>query len=142
MSNPQISGEELFNLVYQLRYRCTDNDEHIRSCTDLSPAEYRALKNLEVGETLSAAQFADKVGLSPSRCSRVIDKMERAGSITIRRSEQDRRTIFISLAPEGEEIKNDIDGLTKSCHAKLDEGLSEKDREEIHLAIQKLLQFF
>lgn len=139
MEQHEITGAELFDLIYQLRYCCTDQDEQIRATTELSPAEYRGLNSIEANSTMSASQFAKQTNLSPSRSSRVIEKMEKAGYIATEQSQEDRRSIVIRLTNLGVEMKESIALQTQKCHKKIDDNLNASERIALAEGIQKLL---
>ncbi len=74
-----MASRTISELIFDLKGRCSWIEEKIFSETSLSPAEYKGIDVLSPGDRISAAEFADRMSLSRSRCSRVIEKMIKNG---------------------------------------------------------------
>jgi DNA-binding MarR family transcriptional regulator len=139
MVQENFSGDKISELVHKLSLKCINRDEQIRGKQDLSPSEYRAVLALEPGEVLSATLFADKLHLSVSRSSRVINKLEQDGYIKVIKSSLDKRSISITLTEKGAESRYRIISNKESCNSKLDDSLSSDERALIYSGLTKLL---
>lgn len=64
--------------------------------TDLDPSERKILQLLQVDASLTTAEIAERVGLSPSPCWRRIDRLEREGFIKRRAAIVDRRKVGLN----------------------------------------------
>jgi Lrp/AsnC family transcriptional regulator len=64
--------------------------------TELDPFERRILLELQRDASLTTAQIAERVGLSPSPCWRRIDRLERDGFIRARVALIDRRKVGLN----------------------------------------------
>ena len=64
--------------------------------TELDSFERKILRELQADASLTTAELADRVGLSPSPCWRRVDRMEREGIIKRRVAEIDRRKIGLN----------------------------------------------
>lgn len=133
-----IRGSELSELIYKIRCRCINRDEEIRSHTDLSPAEYRAILMIQPEESISGITLGERLDLSPSRTSRVIDQLIAQGYLSKQTDALNRRLHCLRLTSAGERIHATIITERQSCDEKLEEQLSEQDREEIFKALTKL----
>jgi DNA-binding MarR family transcriptional regulator len=90
----------LMRVVFKLRPAL--GEELARTC-GLSSTEYSVLMHLSEApdRQLSMSALADRTSLSPSRISRVIDEMTRAGLVERRPRSSDGRTIFTALTRSG-----------------------------------------
>ncbi len=70
----------------------------------LSYAQVRALLMLNAEEEVSAGQLAKAADLTPASVTAMLDGLEQSGMVQRRRSEQDRRVVFVSLTPAGREL--------------------------------------
>lgn len=61
--------------------------------TSLDPFEIKIIRELQRDASLTTAQIAERVGLSPSPCWRRIDRLEREGIIKKRVAVIDRRKV-------------------------------------------------
>jgi Lrp/AsnC family transcriptional regulator len=64
--------------------------------TELDPFERKILLELQRDASLTTAQIAERVGLSPSPCWRRIDRLERDGFIRARVALIDRRKVGLN----------------------------------------------
>ncbi|MGD9347679.1 MAG: MarR family transcriptional regulator, partial [Candidatus Aminicenantes bacterium] len=71
--------EQLVDILSELRKKCSDNEERIRISLDLSEAEYNGLLCLNNDEKVTCQEFSERMGLSVSRGSRVIDMLFEKG---------------------------------------------------------------
>lgn len=127
------------DLIHTLKLKCSVSDDQIRSKTPLSPSEYRAVVSLNPDDQISSASFSERLGLSPSRGSRVIDKMVANGFIRRAALKDDRRTQVISLAPEGINLKKRIDQLMCECEDKIRTQMSEVEYSTVESSLKRLV---
>ena len=66
--------------------------------------------------------------------SRTLNKMVDVGLVTKRRSEQDQRTVYISITPEGERVHVEAD--QELIH--MGSGLNKKDQQALYELLRKL----
>ena len=134
------TGSEISNLIFQIKMKCITTDEKIRKKTYLSPAEYRAITLLRPDETVSGSEFSELLELSPSRCSRIITKMQEDNIIFVNHNKNDKRIIEVGLTERGIKINKQIINDKDSCNSHIEQALSFEDREQITESLKKLLQ--
>ena len=78
----------LFRSIYLDNYRINGVE-----MTDLDPFEKNIIRELQRDASLTTAELAERVGLSPSPCWRRIDRLERDGYIKGRVAVVDRRKV-------------------------------------------------
>jgi DNA-binding MarR family transcriptional regulator len=132
-------GHKVVNTLLALRSKCALTDEEIRQHTPLSPAEYKGILSLAPGDALSAASFSERMGLSASRGSRVIEKMIGRGYLRRETRTEDRRAVTISLAPKGMRLRERIDDLMEECEKKIRGRLSATELASVQEAMKTLL---
>jgi len=135
-----MTGKELVDLIFQLRCNCIKRDDSIREECNLSPVEFRALSSMSPTDRISAAVFAEKLELSPSRVSRVIDRMVETGLISVESNEKDKRGVYISLTSMGVQQKDLIEQARQLCVDKIESTLPEVERDAIGVSLHKLLE--
>lgn len=69
----------------------------------LSNAQVRALFPLKHGEECTSGALAKRADISPASMTTMLDLLEADGIITRRRSETDRRQVFVALTDKGHE---------------------------------------
>lgn len=134
-----MEQENILDLIYRLKAGCIASEMRIMEEIGLSPAEYNGIAAINPGERISGSAVSRKMQLSPSRGSRVIDKMVKNGYLVRENDEADRRKCTVTLAPKGIDIKGKIDTLRLHCDTRIRERLSEKEMETFTHTMKKIM---
>jgi DNA-binding MarR family transcriptional regulator len=137
-----MEKDNLLDLIYRLKAGCIASEWRIMEETGLSPAEYNGIAAIAPRESISGNALSQKMGLSPSRASRVIDKMVKNGYLVRENDANDRRKCFISLAKKGQEIKKKIDRLKTSCEQRIRARLSDQEISTLNSSLGKIIDAF
>ncbi|OFZ20519.1 MAG: hypothetical protein A2X94_10825 [Bdellovibrionales bacterium GWB1_55_8] len=140
---PSHPEEPVFmNLVARIKGCCQDREHSIRERADLTEAEYRALFQVPMNGDVSSGELARKMGISPSRASRVIDGLVNRELLVRTNDSDDRRVSLLSLSGKGRTVKNQIESFVMECEQEIRKQLArdEYDRatEGLRIAIQAL----
>ncbi|HEX2865686.1 MAG TPA: hypothetical protein VHO03_01525 [Ignavibacteriales bacterium] len=127
------------DLIFEIKNKCLLNEEEIMNSYELSPAEYRGLMAVIPGEMVTCKALSEKMGLSPSRGSRVIYKMIKNGYIKDMVSLEDRRCIYVSLDKKGISIRKEIGRARMECERQIESRLSSDEMEIIANSLNKLI---
>jgi DNA-binding MarR family transcriptional regulator len=126
---------ELFDLIVALKRKCQCHEEQIRSQLGLSPAEFNALAALDSDGEMTGCEFAEKVALSPSRGSRVLNRLVTDGYVRTQVHPADRRTIRVGTTRKGRLAQRRIRQHMMACEERLRRSLS---HAEIGRAVEAL----
>lgn len=135
-----MSNENLLSLIDRLKAGCIASEMRIREETGLSPAEYNGIAAIKPDEIITGSVLSQKMALSPSRASRVIDKMVKNGYLVRQTDADDRRKCTISLAKRGINIKKKIDRLKTNCDQRIREQLSQKEIETLTHSLKQIIE--
>jgi DNA-binding MarR family transcriptional regulator len=75
-----------------------------QSAEDLTLAQYYMLFPLTSEAALPVSRLAHYAGVAAPTATRMIDSLERGGTVRRERTHDDRRTVLISLTPTGHEL--------------------------------------
>jgi len=131
-------NRRLFELILAVKRKCQGSEEQIQRELGLSPAEFNALIVMENGGETTGCEFAERMALSPSRGSRVLDKLVTDGYAKTRLSPQDRRTILISLTPKGKRTKQRMLGHMEACESRICGSLDREKLAQVRDALELL----
>ncbi|MBN1360584.1 MAG: MarR family transcriptional regulator [Sedimentisphaerales bacterium] len=109
----------LFELILAIKRKCLCNEEQIEVDLGLSAAEFHGLMALDNGQGMLGGQFAERMGLSPSRGSRVLNKLVTDGLVQVESRATDRRSILVSLTPKGARMKDRITEQMRDCEQRI-----------------------
>ena len=118
-------NRHLFELILAIKRKCQCNEEEIQSQLGLSQAEFNGLIVLDEEGGLPGGEFSRRMGLSPSRGSRVLDGLVGQGYVRTQVSPTDRRAILITLTSNGRRMKGRIVTRMKTCEDRIRSNLDE-----------------
>lgn len=77
----------------------------------LTYPQYLVLVALHPGEAMTVSEIAAELSLDHGTLTPLLRRMESAGLLTRRRSEEDERRVEVLLTPEGEELRHRFDDV-------------------------------
>ncbi len=137
-----MKENKIIDILADIQNKCRAKEDEIRESLGLSLAEYKALLCIKIGEKITCHEFSERMGLSLSRGSRVIDKLFQQGFIDRLDCNADRRSKNIILTESGRMIWRKIDKNRQKCEDRLAASYS-RDRynalkDELRSLAQKL----
>ena len=129
-----------FDLVQQIKKKCTVTEKRIQNELSLTQAEFTALRLLGPGESLQSGIFSEKMGVSVSRGSRVISQLNKQGYVTVLPEPENRRCQRISLTDRGREIQNRINREILHCEEQFLSHLDPEVRVQIFDNLEYILE--
>jgi len=131
-------SRHLFELILAVQRKCQSNAERIQDELGLSPAEFNGLIVLDDRQEVSGGEFAERMALSPSRGSRVLNKLVTDGYVKAIPGPKDRRAVVISLTPRGWRAKGQIIHHMEACDRRICAGLDDRSVKQIERALELL----
>ena len=110
-----MQSANLFDLLTFLNQKCSQTEEIIQGKLQLSRAEYRALRIVGSAEKVTCKQLSQRMRLSPSRGSRVVDRLYQKGYVNREDCHTDRRCKTVWLTRKGMMIKEKIVERLSEC---------------------------
>ena len=132
----------LYEILTELRKECVASEEKIRRSLDLSEAEYNGLLCLKKDEKITCQEFSERMGLSVSRGSRVIDKLFAKSYIGRMDCSEDRRCKHVEITKSGLDIQQKIDKHRQDCEQKLAADYSKQKLEMLKKELRRLMTKF
>ena len=134
--------KNLVDLIIELKKGCMENENQIRTLCNISLAEYKAILEIETKERITCNVLSEKMGLSVSRGSRIIDGLVRKGYLLRMENPEDRRSFVLSLSSKGAEIKKQIEQERNNCEYRLRKNLSTREVELIKKGLEIIAKAF
>ena len=135
-------GKNLIDLIIELKKGCLEDEEQIRTLCNVSLAEYKAVIEIDTTERITCNVLSKKMGLSPSRGSRIIDGLVRKKYLTRMTNSEDRRSFVLSLSPKGTKIKEQIERERNNYEKRIREKLSTKELDLIEEGLELVIKIF
>jgi DNA-binding MarR family transcriptional regulator len=90
-----------FHLIFRLLYNYY---QHFASFFGITGSQLAALEKIYLEDGLTIGELSERMGLSASSVTGLVDRLERDKLVDRRRSSEDRRVVQVFLAPRGKEI--------------------------------------
>ncbi|MEN8115523.1 MAG: MarR family transcriptional regulator [Bacteroidota bacterium] len=132
--------QEIMEILYNLKKRFIAIDEEFISDLDLTPAEYYTFIAISNCSEINSTQLSQKMGLSLSRISRVVDKMVVKGFLTRDVSNNDRRSIDLKLTTKGNNYLDRIMEFRTNCESRIINNIPKEELELIRKSLKKVLE--
>lgn len=133
-------GLEILELVYEMKKKCAVIDNQLMEQLHLSQSELLFFSSLDQCTGISSPELAKNMGLSPSRISRIIEKLVVDGYLDRNIDKSDRRAITLCLTEEGKRIRGEIDKHRQDCEDRLLHVLPEDDIFRFREIIGKMIK--
>ena len=133
-------NENVIDLIYELKKKCVKSDIQFAVDLKINQSEYNFVQFLTGSNKMTCKAIAEKMNLSTSRVSRIIDNMVKKGFLTRTYPENDRRNININLTEKGILLKKEILKFKKECEQKITESLSESEQASVNYYLKKIIE--
>jgi len=135
-------NKSIIDLIIELKKGCMEDEKHIRTICHISFAEYKGIMGIDIEESITCNALSQKMGLSPSRGSRIIDNLVRKGYLLRMVNPADRRSFVVSLSFKGAKIRKQIKQERNNCEKRIIKGFSEKEVELIKEVLELITKIF
>jgi len=141
------NAERLADLTFSLLQRCQEKEARLAEEHGLFHAEFRCLRLMGPEGSLNNKDIAERMNLSPSRITRIMDGLVKKGYMQREINKGDRRNMKISLSRRGKILTNKLNKAFVDLHSEILQDIDVAQHEplitameHLHLAIEKWLQ--
>ncbi|MBX3427213.1 MAG: MarR family transcriptional regulator [Pirellulales bacterium] len=107
----------------------------------LTPSQYNVLRILRgEGEPLPCQEIAERMVQVVPAMTGLVDRLEKQGLVTRRRSAKDRRVVYVQLAPKARKLLARLDHPVKKLHQRLLGHLTQTELKELSRLLEKARQ--
>jgi DNA-binding MarR family transcriptional regulator len=134
--------KSIVDLIIELKKGCMEDEKQVRTICNISLAEYKGIIKIDTEESITCNALSQKMGLSPSRGSRIIDSLVRKGYLLRITNPEDRRSFFLSLSAKGTKIKKQIEQEKTNCEYRIRKNLSLKEAKLVKEGLELITKIF
>ncbi|MFC2094807.1 MarR family transcriptional regulator [Bacteroidota bacterium] len=145
--NKNQTAENLANLTFSLLAGCQKKEAWLAEQYGLFQAEFKCLRLFGTNERLNNTQISNRMKLSPSRLTRIIDGLVQKGYMQRELDHTDRRNLRVTLSRRGKIFTNKLNRAFIEVHNEILQDIDASQHESLitamehlHLAIEKWLQ--
>lgn len=130
----------LIEKITQLRRCCERIQRGVDDKAQVTEAQCAFLQALSYEGTMLTGELCRRAGLSPSRGSRVIDELVRAGWVERQTDPGDRRVTLVGITELGRARKQEVDTLLGDCERAIVERLTPEQLQQVESGLALLQQ--
>ncbi len=132
-------AHQLADLTFKLLANCQEKEQRLAEQHHLTQAEFRCLRLFGMNENLNNKQIAERMNLSPSRLTRIIDGLVAKGYIVREIEPNDRRNMRVSLSGKGILIVQQLNNDYINIHEEILGDIQEEQHKPLITAMTHLL---
>ncbi|RLC48856.1 MAG: hypothetical protein DRI23_10040 [Candidatus Cloacimonadota bacterium] len=133
------TAERLANLTFSLLANCQEKEIRLAELHNLTQAEFRCLRLFGTDENLNNKQIAERMKLSPSRLTRIIDGLVIKEYINREIDPSDRRNMRVTLSRKGRQLVRQLNKAYIDIHNEILEDIDISQHEQLITAMDHLL---
>jgi len=137
-----MTSPSILTHIQHLAALCRQREEAICASTGLTPSALTCLRALPDAGTIGSRALAERMGLSPSRGSRVVDSLVRDGYASRAPDPDDRRASLLALTPAGADLQRDVHNHFRDCEHRIRENLTEDQLRSAQDSLAVLMEAF
>jgi len=131
--------KELGELTFNLLKKCQEKEERLASQLKITVPEFRCIRMFRDDTQLHIKTLIERVDLSSSRLSRILESLEDKGFVTRKLDRSDRRSIIVSLTKKGISLFGELEKRFMEIHYDILEGVPENMHEPLTSGLRDLL---
>ena len=134
------TASRLANLTFSLLANCQEKEVHLAELHGLTQAEFRCLRLFGTDESLNNKTIAERMNLSPSRLTRIIDGLVEKRYIRRQIDSSDRRNMKVNLSKKGKSLVQQLNKAYVDIHEEILMDINPSQHEQLIVAMTHLLE--
>jgi DNA-binding MarR family transcriptional regulator len=132
--------KRIIDYIFQLKKKCLIEENLIGKEVGLLPSEIHCVESISSPENISGHVLSERMGLSPSRGSRIIDGLIDKGLLARNVDPEDRRYNAISLTIKGKTVRAGVEQAKKTCEQKITSQMGIKEIELLKKGLKSIIE--
>ncbi len=133
------NASKLADLTFKLLANCQEKEARLAENYGLTQSEFRCLRLFNKDDILNNKQVAERMNLSPSRLTRIIDGLVVKGYIIRQIEPSDRRNMKVQLSKRGKVIVQKLNDAYVKIHKEILEDIDKTQHKPLINAMENLL---
>ena len=133
------NASKLADLTFKLLANCQEKEARLAENYGLTQSEFRCLRLFNRDDILNNKQVAERMNLSPSRLTRIIDGLVAKDYILRQIEPSDRRNMKVELSKRGKVIVKKLNDAYVKIHEEILEDINRSQHKPLINAMENLL---
>lgn len=136
----ELTASQLADLTFNLLANCQEKEARLAKKYDLTEAEFRCLRVFSKNEVLNNKQLAERMHLSASRLTRILDGLVSKGYVTREIKTEDRRNMDVVLTKKGIALVGKLEAAYVDIHKSILMNIEQTQHKSLLKAMKSLLE--
>jgi len=137
--NTLTEANQLADLTFKLLANCQEKEARLAEQYSLTQAEFRCLRLFGTQESSNNKHIAERMNLSPSRLTRIVDGLVKKGYMSREIDTDDRRNMKVTLSGQGIEIVKRLNEAYIGIHREILDEIEDEQHKPLITAMTHLL---
>ena len=133
------NAARLADLTFKLLANCQEKEARLADKYGLTQSEFRCLRLFNKKDVLNNKQVAERMNLSPSRLTRIIDGLVVKEYIIRQIEPSDRRNMKVELSKRGKVLVQKLNDAYVTIHKEILEDIDKQQHKPLINAMESLL---
>ncbi|HSD62756.1 MAG TPA: MarR family transcriptional regulator [Ignavibacteriaceae bacterium] len=133
------TAAKLADLTFKLLANCQEKEARLAEKYGLTQSEFRCLRLFNKRDILNNKQVAERMNLSPSRLTRIIDGLVVKDYIIRQIEPSDRRNMKVELSKRGKVLVQKLNNAYVNIHQEILEDIDKPQHKPLINAMENLL---
>jgi DNA-binding MarR family transcriptional regulator len=133
------NASKLADLTFKLLANCQEKEARLAEKYGLTQSEFRCLRLFNRNDILNNKMVAERMNLSPSRLTRIIDGLVAKEYIIRQIEPSDRRNMKVELSKLGKVIVQKLNDAYVNIHSEILEDIDRSQHKPLISAMENLL---
>jgi DNA-binding MarR family transcriptional regulator len=133
------NASKLADLTFKLLANCQEKEARLAEKYGLTQSEFRCLRLFNKNDVLNNKMVAERMNLSPSRLTRIIDGLVAKQYIIRQIEPADRRNMKVELSKRGNIIVQKLNDAYVNIHREILEDIDRSQHKPLISAMENLL---
>jgi len=141
------NAELLGDLIFEILPICQKKETELADDHGLLQAEFKCFRLMGSEGSLNNKDIAERMNLSPSRITRIMDGLVKKGYMQRRIDKDDKRNLKVSLSRRGKNLTNKLNDALIEIHQEILQNIDTSQHkslitnmEHLHSAVEKWLR--
>lgn len=131
-------AESLANLTFNLLARCQEKEARLSEKHGLLDSEFKCLRLIGINENPNNKEIAERMLLSPSRLTRIVDGLVEKGYMMREINKDDRRNMRLSLSSKGKALAKKLNSAFVNIHEEILMSINVSQHQSLMTAMENL----
>jgi len=139
-NNYNVTANRLAELTFSLLGSCQEKELRLAQSYGLTSVEFRCLRLFGLNEPMNNKSIAEKMNLSPSRLTRIIDGLVNKGYVVRNINKIDRRNMQLDLSEKGKQLVGQLNKAYVEVHKEILENIDESQHQPLLNAMSDMME--